>query len=629
MSTLGNSSRLPSADTPLGICLPPLTPHAISVSLPAWKDNTGYAEGQKHVLDAMDTGYPRFFIHRSIRKLADVCLARFGRDDSEEACMLFPSSRCADACQRFIGTRSQQEGAPVSARVAVLPIVDGACTDVSRMLGDLQVFAVLYPASAAKVAKQFWQHTGLGISSRRAEYYLSILSGNAPQDIPREGAGTLVPWDVQDSFIRRDPGLTYESHESDNTASSSRTPGWNYLETSVQHFRENLPLGCASSAKKVIRKRIAAFCSTDAAHSENLDPKVSGVVTPDDVYLYPSGMVALWNVHELVLTLEKEAKTVCFGFPYTDTLKVLEKWGHQCFFMAAGDLDELEAFLVEAYSLDASKPPIAALFTEFPSNPLLRSPDLERLRTLADKYNFMVVVDATIGNLVNVDVLQYVDVVAHSLSKAFSGYTNVMGGSLIVNPNSPRHNTIKSWLESNYEDTWFDQDAIMMERNSRDLEERIGRIDSTAEALCDFLYARSLAAGSNPAHTVIQDIFYPKFVTRENYEKCLRHATEKGAGTRVDNGVQPGFGGLFTITFTKTAASHAFYHALECYKGPSLGTNFTLASPYTVLAHYAEREWAAGFGVYEDLVRVSVGVEDKDALLATFAKALDIAEQLV
>jgi hypothetical protein len=55
--------------TQLGASVPAFTPHAVSVSLPTWQDNVGYEEGDKRVLDAMVTGYPRFFIHRSIQKV--------------------------------------------------------------------------------------------------------------------------------------------------------------------------------------------------------------------------------------------------------------------------------------------------------------------------------------------------------------------------------------------------------------------------------------------------------------------------------------------------------------------------------------------------------------------------------
>jgi cystathionine gamma-synthase len=90
-------------------------------------------------------------------------------------------------------------------------------------------------------------------------------------------------------------------------------------------------------------------------------------------------------------------------------------------------LDDLET-LLEREASQSTLPPALALFTEFPSNPLLRSADLPRIRALADKYDFLVVVDETIGNFVNVEVLPYADIVVSSLSKIFSGDANVMGG---------------------------------------------------------------------------------------------------------------------------------------------------------------------------------------------------------
>jgi cystathionine gamma-synthase len=47
-------------------------------------------------------------------------------------------------------------------------------------------------------------------------------------------------------------------------------------------------------------------------------------------------------------------------------------------------------------------------------------------------------------------------------------------------------------------------------------------------------------------------------------------------------------------------------------KGPSLGTSFTLAWPFTLLAHYTELEWAESCGVSRNLIRISVGLEDPE-----------------
>ena len=119
------------------------------------------------------------------------------------------------------------------------------------------------------------------------------------------------------------------------------------------------------------------------------------------------------------------------SYPNTDTLKILEKWGPGCHFFGHGldaDVDDLEATLEREAQNAPGQPPALALFSEFPSNPLLRTADLARLRKLADKYDFLIVIDETLGNFVNVEVLPYADIVVSSMSKVFSGDANVMGG---------------------------------------------------------------------------------------------------------------------------------------------------------------------------------------------------------
>jgi cystathionine gamma-synthase len=67
------------------------------------------------------------------------------------------------------------------------------------------------------------------------------------------------------------------------------------------------------------------------------------------------------------------------------------------------------------------------------------------------------------------------------------------------------------------------------------------------------------------------------------------------------------------------------FDALMVCKGPSFGTPFTLACPYTLLAHYLELDWADACGVPSHLIRVSCGVEETAGLLAQFASALEQA----
>jgi cystathionine gamma-synthase len=182
--------------------------------------------------------------------------------------------------------------------------------------------------------------------------------------------------------------------------------------------------------------------------------------------------------------------------------------------------------------------------------------------------------------------------------------------SLVLNPSRKHYSELKERLNLGYEDIYYDEDAIFMERNSRNFSQRAAKIDANAEHVCDFLYA-AVSQQQQPSSPITQ-IFYPKWETPNHY-----------ATHRLPGG---GFGGLFSLVFASQTAAEAFFNALACAKGPSLGTNFTLACPYTILAHYAELDWAAQYGVPKSLVRISIGLEDVSWLHKVFADALKVAE---
>jgi cystathionine gamma-synthase len=184
-----------------------------------------------------------------------------------------------------------------------------------------------------------------------------------------------------------------------------------------------------------------------------------------------------------------------------------------------------------------------------------------------------------------------------------------------LNPSGRHYAALKELILTRYEDTYYDEDAIFMERNSRNFSQRAAQIDANAERVCDLLYAASQQSSSSSpsSSSPITEVFYPKWQTAAHY----------AARRRLPNG---GFGGLFSLAFASQRAAEAFYDALACNKGPSLGTNFTLACPYTILAHYAELDWAAQYGVPVSLVRVSVGLEDAGWLHKVFSDALKAAE---
>ncbi|SNX85673.1 probable STR2 - Cystathionine gamma-synthase [Melanopsichium pennsylvanicum] len=442
--------------------------------------------------------------------------------------------------------------------------------------------------------------------------------------------------------------------QANNLSESGSSDLVTYVE---ERYGRNLPLSSAPSAKLALRRRIAGTLlsdrspttSTEAPADEAVETSRTGTgVTENDVYLYPCGMSAIFHAHQLAMRaaphlnisskrggsegVRNVGKSVCFGFPYTDTLKILQKFGPGCHFFGLGLDSDLDTFEQHILSQQHSSDRILALFCEFPSNPLLRSPNLTRIRELADRYDFLVCVDETIGNFVNVEVLPFADVLVSSLTKVFSGDANVMGGSMVLNPHGKYYGTLCRVLNGDdgvgglYEDTFFDEDAIFMERNSRDFIRRIVKIDQNARAITEMLWGQKQSQKEGgKGQGVIKDVFYPKYQTRLNYDTCRRKKGFTSFSDMVDQG--GGYGGLFSITFKSEEASRVFYDTLTCAKGPSLGTNLTLASPYTILAHYGELEWAAEFGVERGLVRVSIGLEDEAFLVKMFKTSLEAAEK--
>ncbi|CAE6454243.1 unnamed protein product [Rhizoctonia solani] len=569
----------------LGVPIPNI-PHAISVSLPTWNDNTGYVEGDKRVTDAMVTGYPRFVVHRDIQALAGICEKEFGRPG--ETCFLFPSAHIANEFRQFMIRHSPDPASPIFSVDLVEYFI---CPTHGTPAECLELYIGLFQEDAFRLGKQFWQHTGLGISSRFASAVLDRLAQNGKFHTDDGLSPTPEPQNFQcakhcDSKPRRRQTLLQPCER--NTLSEDHCA----LRAS------------AALAKATLRHRIAGLIANESPSAPVERSQLgASVVSEDDVFLFPTGMSAIWNSYQLILAIRPQQRSVCFGFPYTDTLKILEKWGPGCHFFADGKDTEIDKL-----SLILQTESISALYTESPSNPLLRSVNLPRLRQLADEHDFLLVVDETIGSFVNVDVLPYADMIVTSLSKVFSGKANVTGGSLVMNPRSKYYRTLKSQLEQRFEDNWWPEDAIVMEHNSRDLPRRVQTMNQTAESLCEFLRDHAL---STP-HTVLKHVYYPKWETRDHYDRFKRP--------------EGGFSGLFTLTFTTMAASRAFFDNLDCAKGPSLGTNFTLVCPYTILAHPAELEWAETYGVETGLVRVSVGLEELEDLLSRFRVALDKAE---
>lgn len=109
-----------------------------------------------------------------------------------------------------------------------------------------------------------------------------------------------------------------------------------------------------------------------------------------------------------------------------------------------------------------------------------------------------------------------------------------------------------------------------MERNSRDFPARVEIANSRAQSLV-FLLER---------HVAVKRLYYPSVSsTRSFYEHCKRSTG--------------GYGYLLSIDFKTAAAARQFYDCLDVSRGPSLGTDFSLACPFSLFAHFKELDWVS------------------------------------
>jgi cystathionine gamma-synthase len=193
-------------DLTLGTSLPRGDPHGVSVSLPRWEDTARWANRDKRVIERMTTGYPRFFVPLIVRKLASKIVhitlfgsyenldSPFSREDEEELdALLVPTRFMAIECQKYLKSHAPSDDFPT-----VVFTMEGVRSDdhyyeISGN-GTAQTYAVIFRGSTSEgEAKAFWQHTGFGISSRGASYWVSGASclresSQAADELPQEHA---------------------------------------------------------------------------------------------------------------------------------------------------------------------------------------------------------------------------------------------------------------------------------------------------------------------------------------------------------------------------------------------------------------------------------------------------------
>lgn len=315
----------------------------------------------------------------------------------------------------------------------------------------------------------------------------------------------------------------------------------------------------------------------------------------ENTFIFASGISAAMSALRSLPGVREGKKTLQIEFPYVDTLKIQERFGNGVVYLneAVGEsFDEaIQRILAGEF---------AGVFAEIPSNPLLRTIDLKRISNACALSHTPLILDDSATGPLNVNALPHCDILTSSLTKWISGAGDVMAGALTLRPDSPLIAELRDSITSDAAECapLYIADAEVLISNIKGYSKRNKLINDHALKLVKFLQN----------HPEVEHVWHPSLVNTANFDRIKR----KGGG----------YGGLLSITLSNPKKAPKVYDALKLCKGPSFGTPFTLVCPYTLLAHYDELDWSEDCGVPANLIRISVGTEPIETIIAAFEAAL-------
>lgn len=338
-------------------------------------------------------------------------------------------------------------------------------------------------------------------------------------------------------------------------------------------------------------------------NQEILEDRLGVWEDAEDALVFSSGMSAIATV---MLALVQPGDVIVHSGPMyaaTETLiaRVLGKFGVKFLdFPAGATRDEIDAVMAKARAMGR----VALVYLESPANPTNALVDVEAVsasRDAAFDEKPPIVIDNTfLGPLWAKPLKQGADLVLYSLTKYAGGHSDLVaggavGGKALINTVRMMRNTIGTITDPH--------SAWMLLRSLETLELRMSRAGENATRVCEFLREQAQ----------VETVGYLGFLEAGSRQKDIydRHCT--GAGSTFSLYLKGG-----------EAEAFRFLDALKIAKlAVSLGGTETLASHPAAMTHLSvpqERKDALGIG--DNLVRISVGVENADDLIADFRQAL-------
>ncbi len=364
------------------------------------------------------------------------------------------------------------------------------------------------------------------------------------------------------------------------------------------------PIFCASTYTFENTQSIINFIEQDQQREEYgrygnpgervVERKLAALEGGEDAVLYSSGMAALVGL--LMAKLSAGDEVIFFDECYHRSrefcTKHLGRFGVTTRQVKTCDYAAMEA---------AITPKTRMLISESPTNPHLSVIDLERFAEIGRKHNVDTLIDATLATPYNLrPIAAGIDFVLHSATKYLGGHNDLLAGTVIGSKEKmePVRNLRGIMGAVN-----GPQNCYLLGRGLKTFELRMQRHNENGMMVAEFL------AG----HPRIERVYYPGLPSHPYYEIARK--------------TMRGFGGLVTF-LVKDADWRATADVIDAVKipriAPSLGGVESLIEQPLVMSYYQQTpEARMQFGIYDNMIRMSCGIESADDLIADLSQALD------
>jgi cystathionine gamma-lyase len=310
-------------------------------------------------------------------------------------------------------------------------------------------------------------------------------------------------------------------------------------------------------------------------------------------YAFASGLAAISTILELV---GQGAHVVASDDLYGGTRRLFERVRKQSAGIEATYVDLTDLKNLEG----AIRPNTKLIWVETPTNPLLKLTDLRAVAEIARRRKIMAVADNTFASpFIQRPIECGFDIVMHSTTKYLNGHSDMVGGAAVVGDNKELRERL-AFLHNAVGAIQGPFDSFLALRGLKTLALRMERHSASALAIAQWLE-------KNPK---VSRVFYPGLASHP------QHALAKSQ--------MRAFGGMISVELkTDLAGARAFLERCELFAlAESLGGVESLIEHPGIMTHGSvPADVRASLGISDSLIRLSVGIEDTDDLIADLDKA--------